>query len=318
VKNNLISAENTASNRNLNNLITSKGLKRHLEGFLLANRCEDLSPRTIADYSQKVGQVVDYLISMGVNEPSDVTATHLRGFLLAKQATVAPASVHSYYRCMKRFFNWLVGESILMVSPVRSIRAPKVPKKVIRPYHPDELKDFLLACEDRGILTLRDRAMILIFADTGIRLSEMAGIVKADIDVQRMTIKVLGKGRKERIVGIDRRTLAAIVKYVQHRTDDCPSLIVTSTGKPLTSNGIYQVIRDIGKRAELKETRNSPHTFRHTFATLSIKNGASLFDVQNVLGHQTLTMTRKYAASIDSENAAENHRKFSPVANMKL
>jgi len=304
--------------RKLDTLIVSTGLRRHLEAFLLACRVEDLSRRTIFDYRQKIGQIIDYMVALGLTDPKEVTASHIRGFLLTKQETCQPVSVHGYYRSIKVFFNWLTREGVISFSPMAPIRPPKVPKKIIRPYYPDELRSLLLACEGRGILSLRDRAIMLVLIDNGIRLGELANINISDIDVDRETISVWGKGRKQRVVGISKRTQMAVYKYLHARVDNNPSLWVTTDSKTLTPKGIYLAIHRLGERAGLKDVRNSPHTFRHTAATLSIKNGGDLFQVQSMLGHTTLAMTRRYAASLQSEAAAEAHKKFSPVDNLKL
>lgn len=94
--------------RKLDTLIVSTGLRRHLEAFLLACRVEDLSRRTIFDYRQKIGQIIDYMVALGLTDPKEVTASHIRGFLLTKQETCQPVSVHGYYRSIKVFFNWLI------------------------------------------------------------------------------------------------------------------------------------------------------------------------------------------------------------------
>ncbi|MET0039091.1 tyrosine-type recombinase/integrase [Dehalococcoides mccartyi] len=108
------------------------------------------------------------------------------------------------------------------------------------------------------------------------------------------------------------------MRYLLTRQDECPALWLSTTGAGLSTEGIKVVVRELGKRAGLTGVRCSPHTFRHTFATQALINGAGEFEVQSLLGHSTLTMTKRYTASLRSEYAVQEHKKFSPVDNMRL
>ena len=128
----------------------------------------------------------------------------------------------------------------------------------------------------------------------------------------------MGKGAKERVVPIQQRTQKAILRYLLMRNDTHRCLWVSEERQPLTLWGIQLMIRTLGKRAGLKNVRCSPHTFRHTSATLMLDSGAGEFEVQAILGHSTLAMTRRYVVSLNSEKAAEAHKRFSPVEHLKL
>jgi integrase/recombinase XerC len=293
-------------------------LVRHLQGFLLSCRVDGLSPRTLADYEYKIGAFVVFCSGIGVNDPKRVTASEVRQFLLKLQEKGAPASVAGYYKCVKRFFNWMVEEKVLKQSPMARIRPPRVPQKVVMPFSVEHVRRLLLLCDDRRFIGARNRAIVLVFLDTGLRLSEMAGIQLPDMNFDRETIKVMGKGAKERVVRIGKTAQKALLRYLLMRQDDYPCLWVTEEGKPLTHWGIAQVIDVLGNRAGISDVRCSAHTFRHTFATRSLLNGAGEFEVQSLLGHSKLDMTRRYAASLRSEEAVVGHRRFSPVDNMEL
>lgn len=146
----------------------------------------------------------------------------------------------------------------------------------------------------------------------------MANIQIEDIDFNRGIIKVMGKGARERVVAIQPRTQKAILHYLINRNDTHPCLWVSEEREPLGLSGIYLMINRLGKQAGLKNVRCSPHTFRHTGATMCLNNDAGEFEVQAMLGHSTLTMTRRYVASINSEKAAEAHKRFSPVERLNL
>jgi integrase/recombinase XerC len=297
----------------------NNNLTRHLQGFLLSGRVDGLSPRTLADYEYKVGAFVSFCLGLGVDDPGQVTASEVRQFILKLQERGgAPSSVSGYCKSVKRFFNWMVEEKILDQSPMARIHPPRVPQKIIMPFSPEHIKNLLLLCVDGTFIGARNRALVLMFLDTGLRLSEMAGIQLVDINFDREVIKVMGKGAKERVVRIGRTAQKALLHYLLMRQDDYPCLWVSEERKPLTHWGIAQVIDTLKKRSGISDVRCSAHTFRHTFATRALMNGAGEFEVQSLLGHSKLDMTRRYAASLRSEEAVVGHRKWSPVDNLKL
>jgi integrase/recombinase XerC/integrase/recombinase XerD len=232
--------------------------------------------------------------------------------------------VGDYYRCVKRFLNWMVEERVLKQNPMATIHPPKVPRKIIAPFTTEHIKSLLLLCDDRKFLGARDRAIILMFLDTGLRLSELTNIQIKDVDFDRETIRVMGKGARERVVRIGRTAQKALLHYLLKRQDDLSRLWVSEERKPFNPRGVAMMIQRLGERAGIDGVRCSPHTFRHTFATQALLNGAGEFEVQSLLGHEGLVMTRRYTASLRSEAAVEGHRGtkerkgFGPVDNMRL
>ena len=293
-----------------------------LKIFLLTCKVNELSPRTIADYEQKAGAFVAFCYSQGAKEPQDITPNHIRVFLLVLRERLKPSSVHDYYGAICRFFNWLVEEEVLEHSPFEKMRPPRVPKQVIQPFSQEDIRRMLvvIANDHSDFRAYRNRAIILTFLDTGLRLSELAGIRVHDVDFGNGIIKVMGKGRKERFVRIGKETQKAMLRYLLLRKDKQPWLWVTNidTGEPLSSLGIQSFIRRLAKRAGITDARCSPHTFRHTFAVSCLRNGMGEFNLQCLLGHTTLQMTRRYAQSLGINDAIMAHEKASPVDNLKF
>lgn len=292
-------------------------LEGQLKLFLVTCTVNNLSHRTVEDYSQKIGAFVTFCKTQEIYSLSQVNPSAIRIFLLGIQQRCKPVSVHGYYGCVCRFFNWLVQEGILKESPMVRMRPPKYPKELVKPFKVEDINRLLTLCDDT-FLGWRNRAIILTFLDTGLRLSELANIQLADLDFDREAIKVMGKGAKERLVRISKATQKAILKYWRQRKDDLPCLWLTEERGPLQARGVQQMIERLGKRAGLSNVRCSPHTFRHTFAIMALQNGIGEFNLQWLLGHSTLTQTRRYCGSLSANEAMKAHIKASPVDNLRL
>lgn len=294
-------------------------LAGQLELFLLTCKVNGFSPCTIADYTDKMGRFVAFCQTQGIDEPSQITPNHLRVFLLLLQERMKAVSVHDYYRTTNRFLNWLVEEDVLAKNPMTRLRPPKVPKKIIQPFSRDHVVRMLTVCGDT-FLGCRNKAIIETFLDTGLRLSELAGIQLSDLNFDTGTVKVMGKGAKERHVRISPGTQKAILKYLlRRRNDNLPCLWLTEEHRPLQAKGIKSMIRRLGELAGIKhDIRCSPHTFRHTAAIQYLRNKGDQFTLQIMLGHSTLEMTRRYVSTLGVEDMLKVHKTASPVENWKL
>ena len=299
-------------------LTADSDIGKQFEFFLWSCRANNLSPRTIGDYRFKAGRFVHFCNSVGCYALKDVNTNLIRSFLLDLQLSNGPKSVSGYYKAIKRFFNWMIDEDILELSPMGKIKPPKVPEVLIKPFSDHHVKDILLLCSNHTRAGIRNRAIILILLDTGLRLSELSKIQMTDLDLDSETITVMGKGNRQRVVRIGRQTQKALVRYLLMRTDKHPCLWVTEEGKPLTLGGISVMFRNLKQRAGFTDVRLSAHTFRHTSGTMALLNGASERDVQLLLGHRTQRMTQHYTATITSQQIVSKHKVFSPVDRLGL
>lgn len=300
-------------------LATKNNLEHHFQHFLIFCKVEGFTPKTIKNYRSFIKPFIDHCRNeLGIEDTSALLPIHIRSYLLTFKDRVKPYTFHDYFRAIKRFFNWLVDEGVLSVSPMANMKPPRIPKTIIQPFQTDHIRSLLALCEKNTFLGVRNRAIILVFLETGLRLKELANMQIEDIDFERGIIKVMGKGARERVVAIQLRTQKALLRYLLSRDDNHRCVWVSEERRPLTEWGIAIMIRKLGKRAGLNNVRCSPHTFRHTAATMSLDNGASEFEVQAMLGHSTITMTRRYVATLNSEKAAKAHKRFSPVEHLKL
>ena|GEM_PF-276918 len=313
-------------------LINSSELEGLFRLFLYTCKSEGLSIYTIRDYNDKVGQFVGFCIQNGLKDPQAITANHIRCFLVFKQETCKPHSIFDFYRCIKRFFNYLVQEKNIEASPMTSMRPPKIPEKIITPFKAVHIKRLLAQCDlfDNRFEITRNKAIILTFLDSGLRLAELANIQLNDIDEDNEIIKVVGKGAKERLIRICPKVLKAICHYIIIRNKTYPNsrdqdLWVGKEGKGLSKAGIQKMVIRLGKLAGVEGVRCSPHTFRHTFGTLFAENACDLDkpgtgrqELQTLLGHKTSIMTDHYTASAKTRLALLAHAKYSPVNNMSF
>ena len=291
---------------------------RLLHHYLVACKVEGKSPKTVDIYSSVIGYFAQF--AQANNMPQDaasISATDIRFYLLSlKERGLGSASVNAYYRALNTFFNWLEAEGFLTRSPMFNIKPPKLDKKVIRPFSRQDIENLLILCSGTNFLDLRNRAIILLFLDTGLRLKELASIQLHDITFDQETVRVMGKGAKERVVRMGKTTQKALLKYLLSRNDDHPCLWVTEERRVMAPSAIQTTIKRFCRRAGISEVKPGPHTFRHTFAITFLRNGGDIFSLQIILGHSSLDMTRRYLSSLGVDDAFAAHQKASPVDRM--
>jgi site-specific recombinase XerD len=164
----------------------------------------------------------------------------------------------------------------------------------------------------------RNRAIVLVLVDAGVRLAELIGMKLDDVNTSNGNIRVLGKGNKERVVRIGKVAQKALWRYLMQRPENCGEQIWLSEElKPLTCSGAQNTIKRLKVRAGVKG-EGSVHRFRHTFAVNFLRNDKNVFNLQYLLGHSDLDMVRRYMATLGMEDALQPHVKASPADVMGL
>lgn len=291
--------------------LTAKKLNQAVTEWLQEKRIEQLSPRTLGFYRYNIQPFLDF-----TDQESEVhTITHqqVNQYLAISQQRRGPYAHRARYKALENFFNFCLREQYIMESPVRGSR-PKVPKRIKPMFSDGELRAMLENCKGTGIL--RDRAILLTFIDTGMRLRELANLELADFNMPAHRCKVMGKGAKERELQLSLATVKAISKYLRFRGSVDDRLWLSEEGKPLTASGIQQIIRRISKRALGKVS--GPHKFRHTFASNFLLSGGQEFDLQRLLGHSSLKIVQEYVQATQDIRALKAHQKYSPVDHLGL
>jgi site-specific recombinase XerD len=236
------------------------------------------------------------------------------------KSQVKPRTVHTYHGHLRTFFRWLVDEGVIGQSPMESIAPPISRSDQVQPFT-DAQVAALIAAAKSTTHARRDEAIVLFLLDTGVRASELCGILFGDLDMPARRCSVLGKGNKRRGVYFGKSTAKALYYYIREDArEPNDSLFITDRGEtagdPLTRSGLLQLIERLEKSAHLTGIRCSPHTFRHTFAISFLRNGGNVFTLQQMLGHTSLHMTNRYVALAQAD-IEKQHRQFSPVDSLR-
>jgi tyrosine recombinase XerC len=267
-------------------------MERYIEKFIRYLEIEkNYSQHTILNYKLDLGDFGNFL---GGQELEKVDYLALRKYLAAlKEKNLSSRSVGRRLSALRSFFKFLTREGFLKTNPILTISSPKLDKHLPQFLTEDEaarLIESALPKDERG---LRDRAILETFYSTGIRIGELAGLNIEDIDFIGCIIKVMGKGRKERIVPVGDKAAATVRDYLDKRKKQSEALFLNKNGKRITTRGIRNIVGKYIRIAGIKQGV-SPHTLRHSFATHLLNRGADLRSVQELLGHVNLSTTQVY------------------------
>lgn len=225
-----------------------------------------------------------------------------------------PTTAAVRYRALRRFFNWLVDEEIIEVSPMRKMQMPHVPEEPVPVLKDAEITRLFKVTAGREFDDRRDHAILRLFFDTGIRLGEMAGLMFDDVDLDvHDVIHVLGKGSRPRAVPFGSKTGTAIDRYLRerarHQYAKLPNLWIGSRGA-MTESGIAQMMRRRAREAGLEHLH--PHMWRHTAAHGWKIAGGNEDDMMRLFGWRSRTMLSRYGSSAADQRALEAHRRLAP------
>jgi len=221
-------------------------------------------------------------------------------------------TLHAEYRTVRAFFSWAQANRYVLENPVQ-LPAPQLPQRVKPIIEPQDFACILRHC-DNTVIGRRDRAILMLFYDTGIRLQEMADLKLADIDIAESRITVHGKGNKYRVVPLSENVLAAVWEWLKVRQSILPALWLGEEGQPLTASGIQQAVKRVTRRALGKPL--GTHIFRHSFSCLFLEAGGDSFDLQTLLGHSSLRTTQGYSEATKVRRALKAHERYSPVGRL--
>ena len=269
----------------------------------------NLRPATIAQYRK----VLLRFVKEGNDDNS--TSEQIRSYLASLQ--VSPATRKIHWMTLNVYFNFLHRNNLIDINPMKAVEKPKVPKKIMRYFSSQEVKQMIDCWDTKTYSGIRNKTIMLLFLGTGIRRAELAGLLLKDVRWDMDCIIIRGKGGKERTVPLSSELRRVISTYISFRNhwmdghDACNALFLSANYRqPMTPAGIWSVF----KRSPLTGERISPHTWRHTFGRCWILNGGSLVALQQIMGHSDISTTRKYIFLASEDVGIENER-YNPLSN---
>ncbi len=291
----------------------SPNLDEALDTFLLDGRARRFTPRTLEHYQTRLGGFFVFLQGQDINTIAEIAPSHIRLYYIhLEDKQLSSHTIHTCARAIRAFLNFCVREELLNESPMRNVALPQRDKLLPNYCTAEEVTRLLDAC-----VTERERALILLLLDTGLRATEVCKLDAGHIDHTSGAILVKqGKGRKDRAVFLGSRSVKQLMRYYRQRGKpgiDKPVFISERTEKRLTRSGLRQVVAKVGKRAGVDV---SPHKLRRTFATWAWRSGIDLKTLQALMGHSDLTTLSSYLG-IDVDDLRRAHDRHGPVDNMK-
>ena len=279
-------------------------LKNAVEEFLTHASIErGLSPRTIEAYGRDLARFAEYLEGARVRSLRAVRREHLVGF--TRSLDRAGLGSRSRARTLVSVRRLLRHQGISGTTgndPLEGVSSPSFDTPLPRLLRPDETASLIEAADPSTPIGLRDRCMLEVLYGSGLRVSELVGLRMGSVDRRSGVIRVLGKGRKERIVPLGAPALEILDRYLEtarpvlakRSSPDCDAIYLTRRGRAMTRQNFFLRIREIARVAGIGSDRVSPHVLRHAFATDLLEGGADLRAVQSMLGHVDLATTEVY------------------------
>jgi len=293
-------------------------LNKLIVHFAQSNKVEGKSPRTIDWYTQMLEGFNKFLEASnygGMLGGFDIQT--VREFIAHEQDRgMSPYTVQGKVRTLKAFSSWLFREGYMSENLLDGFKLPKVPVNLVEPLANDEVDRLLCFHNPLTTIGCRDTAILILMLDTGIRLSELCGLRMGDTHIDECYLKVLGKGNKERLLPLGSSSQKILWRYVIHFRPEpinknTDYFFLTLDGKYLQPNAVKLLIKRWGKKAGVPRLHS--HLCRHTFATnYLIHNCGDVFRLQQILGHSSLEMVRRYV-HFASSHALITGKVLSPV-----
>ncbi|MDG1064467.1 MAG: site-specific tyrosine recombinase XerD [Flavobacteriaceae bacterium] len=293
-----------------------KQMAQAYESYLRIER--GLSPHTIKSYRLDLNKLIDWLAEHQMNVgPDKITQEQVQAFVYDMAKKYRARTQSRLISGLKGFFNYLIFEELRIENPLALIESPKIGR-----YLPDTLSEQEI---DRMIAEIdlsadqgqRNRAMLETLYGCGLRVSELTGLRLSDLFFEEGFIKVIGKGDKQRFVPIGSVTMKYIDLYIKQirphqptKSGHLDTVFLNRRGSGLTRAMVFTIIKDLAVKARI-DKKVSPHTFRHSFATHLLENGADLRAIQQMLGHESITTTEIYT-HVETAHLTKVMREFHP------
>ena len=256
---------------------------------------KNYSKKTIENYNRDLNKFFKFLNDYKIKDIKKITKETVRlYFLKQKNNNISNRTLGRYYSSLNSFFLYSIEHEYIGVNPLKFIDYPKYTKKIPEYIYDYQLEKLLNEKTSENVeIELRNKLIIHLLLDTGVRVSQLVNIKVRDIDVEERIIKVFGKGSKERFVFFTSKTKELLINYFIKRKEKAitDNLLINYKGEKLTERSVQKIIKLVGEKIGLDI---HPHLLRHTFATDLLNKGADIRMIQELLGHENLDTTQIY------------------------
>ncbi len=304
-------------------MIEDAGREFYLELFEEYVRIDrGLSAATVGAYTSDVVQLVEFLRDRGFESPQGVDVADLREFVYElKNRSLEPRTIGRKLSALRSYFGFLQTLDVIDSDPCELLVGPKIGRALPTVLSETEVERLLDPPETDDALAVRDWAILEFMYATGVRISELVTLRVRDVDLEERLVKVRGKGSKERIVPFGGAAVEALIVYLREsrpalaqagERPPAATLFVSRRGRRLTRKGAWGIVKRRVLEAGI-QSRVTPHTLRHTFATHLLQGGADVAAVQEMLGHADISTTQIYT-HLDRSYLREVHQRYHPRA----
>ncbi|WP_294396964.1 tyrosine-type recombinase/integrase [uncultured Clostridium sp.] len=299
-------------------------LKDVLKEFLYEIQIKNYTPRTIKSYKNNLAKFFKYCESeLEIIELEEITHLHIKQYLnYLKEKGLTPTYINTILKNLRSFYAYCYKEGYCLniAKKVSWLREKKI---IIDTFTDKEVRKMLDVYKFDSYINARNKCIMAILFDTGIRNLELCNLSK--LDVRESVIYILGKGNKERLVPISPYLKKIMIKYERIKNSYLKDNILhydnyflSYRNKPLTTEAIERVVRLAGKEAKVADNiRCSPHTCRHYYAQAQLRNGLDVYSLSRLLGHETVDITKRYLQGLKDREVLELSVKTSPLMNLK-
>lgn len=300
-------------------------LEDALQEYLYDCQLRKLSERTMKSLRNNNRRLFQFLATTNaIFELEEVKRVHIQAFVNhMSEMCNKETYVNSMIKCFRGLFKYCEDEGYIRETPMNKVRFQKEIIPVIVTFNSEEIKKMVGYYSGKKFLEQRNKLIMVMLLDSGIRNSELCDIRMED--VHENAIKIRGKGKKIRYVPLTPAINKALIRYVRSRENyvldkynyQVEYLFLSQKGKRLTPETIERVVRDCGQQCGVREElRCSPHTCRHYYAQTQLKNGCDLFTVSRLLGHSNINITKRYLSSMVVDDVMEIAKKTTPLRNL--